>query len=87
MNTPRLFQAMLGNSKGTTSRFAVKGMNCLSCVGRIEKVVAALPGVSSVKADLPAAQVSIEHDPTIVSAAQLRETINSAGYSAMNLPL
>ena len=77
---------MFGENKGPTSRFAVKGMNCMNCVGRIEKAVAAVPGVASVKADLATAQVTVEHDPAKASTEQLRETITAAGYSAMKLP-
>jgi len=74
------------NNARITSLFAVNGMSCMGCVGRIEKAVAALPGVSSVKAHLSAAQVTIQHDPSKISIDQLRETITAAGYSAINLP-
>lgn len=85
MSIPRLFQAILGGSKGTISRFAVEGMNCGSCVQRIEKALAGLPGVASVKANLPTARVTIEHDPAKITAQALADKITAAGYAATKL--
>ncbi|WP_345782374.1 heavy metal-associated domain-containing protein, partial [Stenotrophomonas sp. PS02297] len=32
---------------GTTQEFPVEGMTCASCVGRVERALAAVPGVAS----------------------------------------
>ena len=60
----------------------VLGMTCASCVGRVEKAIRAVPGVTQAQVNLAAerAQVSLSPDgsPAAVAAA-----IKSAGYEPM----
>lgn len=55
-------------------------MSCGHCVASIEKEVGAVPGVTSVKADLATKQVTIAFDPAQVTVPQLEETLDEAGY-------
>ncbi|KRB04334.1 heavy metal translocating P-type ATPase [Lysobacter sp. Root690] len=61
-------------------RLQVAGMTCSSCVGRIERAVSALPGVSEVSVNLATEIAEIVHDAS-VSAAQVERAIAAAGYS------
>ncbi|WP_404426913.1 heavy metal translocating P-type ATPase [Thalassospira australica] len=58
----------------------IDGMSCASCVGRIEKALGKLPGVSSeVNLALNSAHITFDRDQT--SVGKLADTIRSAGYS------
>lgn len=60
----------------------VLGMTCASCVGRVEKAIRAVPGVTHAQVNLAAerAQVSLSPDG---SAAAVAAAIKSAGYEPM----
>src|SRR5690606_41017489 len=60
----------------------VLGMTCASCVGRVEKAIGAVPGVTQAQVNLAAerAQVSLSPDG---SAAAVAAAIRSAGYEPM----
>ncbi|MFO1236433.1 MAG: heavy metal-associated domain-containing protein [Alphaproteobacteria bacterium] len=60
----------------------VAGMDCGGCVKAVEKAVGHLPGVSSVKADLAAANATVVYDDGIVTPAAIAETITRAGFKA-----
>src|SRR5271155_3116987 len=60
----------------------VKGMNCASCVGRIEKAISAVPGVGAVAVNLATEHAIV----SFVGPADLEgviEAINKAGYAAV----
>src|SRR5215217_3559755 len=58
----------------------IEGMTCASCVGRVERVLKALPGVAGASVNLATERAEIEFsgtsDPRAVVAA-----IENAGYS------
>jgi copper chaperone len=55
-------------------------MSCGHCVASIEQEVGAVPGVESVKADLPTKQVTISFDPARVAVPRIEEALDEAGY-------
>ena len=59
--------------------FPIGGMSCASCVGRVERALAALPGVQSVSVNLAneSARVSVDQRLT---AAQVADAVKGAGY-------
>ena len=58
------------------------GFSCPSCVAKIEKQVGRVDGVSAVKVHFASARIEIDHDPSVVSADNLIETVAKAGYSS-----
>lgn len=82
MQTPKLFQSLFGKKNTTTARFVVQGMNCNSCVERVQKAVRQLPGIASVQVDLASGVAAVEHEPDKVTAEQIRQQIAAAGYAA-----
>jgi heavy metal translocating P-type ATPase len=60
---------------------AVDGMTCASCVGRVERALAAVPGVRTASVNLASERAAVTADPTI-STADLIAAINGAGYEA-----
>ncbi len=66
----------------TTSDFSVKGMTCSSCVNGIESYLKSLPGINQVNVNLIANLAVVKHDPAVIDAATIKETIDDLGYSA-----
>ncbi|MGP4030587.1 heavy metal translocating P-type ATPase [Pseudarthrobacter sp. 1C304] len=58
----------------------IEGMTCASCVGRVERKLGKLDGVSaSVNLPLESARVTV---PSAITDAQITETVAAAGYKA-----
>ncbi len=62
---------------------AVEGMDCGGCIKAVEKAVGHLPGVTSVKADLAAANATVVFDAAVVTPSAIAETITRAGFKAV----
>lgn len=60
----------------------IEGMSCGHCVMRVEKGVAAMPGVKSAKVDLAKKEGTFEFDPAKVSLEAIKAKINEIGYKA-----
>ena len=45
--------------------FAVPSIHCAGCMSKIERGLAALPGVDSARVNLSARMVTVEHDPAL----------------------
>ena len=58
----------------------IQGMTCASCVGRVEKALAKVPGVYAVTVNLATEQARVEADAG-VSLAALEQAIVAAGYT------
>ena len=62
-----------------TSELQIEGMTCASCVRRIERALAALPGVADVQVNLATERATVQHRAGIGEAV-LAEAIGRAGY-------
>ncbi|WP_226042886.1 cation-translocating P-type ATPase [Natrinema sp. DC36] len=60
----------------------VDGMHCATCEAFIESAATAVEGVSDAKSSYITDTVRIDHDPNIVSEADLQDEISGLGYSA-----
>ncbi|HSR25347.1 MAG TPA: heavy metal translocating P-type ATPase [Candidatus Eisenbacteria bacterium] len=58
----------------------VEGMTCASCVRRVEKALARVPGVSGVSANLAAETARVLLDPALVTRSDLEAAVERAGY-------
>ena len=61
-------------------RFGVDGMTCASCVARVEKALAATPGVVAANVNFATEEASIKADPK-VSLGTLKAAVEKAGYA------
>ncbi|KNY20980.1 heavy metal translocating P-type ATPase [Methylobacterium sp. ARG-1] len=66
----------------TQSVIAVEGMTCASCVGRVERALAAVPGVSGASVNLVTGQAAIRHAEGLVATSDLVAAVEAAGYEA-----
>jgi Cu+-exporting ATPase len=64
-------------------RFGVEGMTCASCVGRVEKALAAVPGVQSARVNLADEMADVQTDGRVAPATVIA-AINAAGYEVAN---
>ena len=60
----------------------IEGMTCASCVGRVERALKKLPGVSEVSVNLATEEAHVVADPAQVNAATLVGAVKGAGYDA-----
>jgi P-type Cu+ transporter len=62
-------------------QFAIEGMSCASCVGRVERAIAKVPGVRTVAVNLATgrAEVSFSGAPDIAGVVR---AIEDTGYAA-----
>jgi Cu+-exporting ATPase len=65
----------------TSLRLAVGGMTCASCVARVEKALAKVPGVQAVAVNLAAEQAEVTVRPD-VDPQDLVRAVERAGYEA-----
>ncbi len=57
-------------------------MHCAACQGRVQKALAALPGVGDASVNLVTGQAAVSYDPAAVSPAQLAAAVRELGYGA-----
>lgn len=60
----------------------IEGMNCASCVGRVEKVLKAQPGVLSASVNLASEKAHVETIADLVTGNALAAAVTEAGYTA-----
>lgn len=79
MNAPT--QALAAVEPCLTAWFNVPDMRCAACIAKIERALAATPGVVEARVNFGARRVRIVHMPMIDSGA-LRDAIIAAGFAA-----
>lgn len=59
---------------------AVDGMTCAACAGRIERALAAVPGVTNATVNLATERATVDFDPAEASPLDLSAAVHAAGY-------
>ena len=62
---------------GPGTRLGIEGMNCASCVGRVERALAAVPGVAAASVNLATERATVHGS---AGAAALLAAVEQAGY-------
>jgi Cu+-exporting ATPase len=60
--------------------FPVRGMSCASCVGRVERALAKLPGVVEARVNLASESARVRYLPATTGLAEFRRQVAEAGY-------
>ncbi|MBW8886422.1 MAG: heavy metal translocating P-type ATPase [Fibrobacteres bacterium] len=60
--------------------FGVEGMSCASCVGRVERALAKLPGVAEAHVNLATSRADVRFDPALMDEEKLFAGVREAGY-------
>ncbi|HZH12106.1 MAG TPA: copper ion binding protein, partial [Microvirga sp.] len=63
-----------------TTEFAIEGMTCASCVGRVEKALKAAPGVIEASVNLATERATVRHLAGVMTPASLEEVVRNVGY-------
>jgi len=63
----------------------VGGMTCASCVATVEKALKKLEGVYEASVNLGSEKARIVYDPGIIATADIRQTIEGAGYKFLGV--
>jgi Cu+-exporting ATPase len=61
-------------------RIPITGMSCASCVDKVEKGLAALPGVTSATVNFASETAEVAYDPDATDPARFVDEIKSLGY-------
>ena len=61
---------------------AVENMNCGGCMGKIERVLQAEPGIVAARANLSTKRAAVSFDPARLSTARLVAILEEAGFTA-----
>ena len=69
-------------SEQTTLNLAVEGMTCASCIGRVEKVLATVPGVSAAAVNLATETATVRYVEGATTPAELARAATALGYPA-----
>ena len=70
---------------GDEVAWAVEGMDCSSCVGKIERAVARLPGVFDVRVNMAAERLSLRLAPGGATAEEVERAAAAVGHPAHRL--
>ena len=67
----------------------IQGMTCASCVGRVEKAIRSVAGVTAANVNLATERAHVEFAPATADPAAVADAIRAAGYepSAQSLDL
>lgn len=70
-----------------TTELAIEEMTCASCVGRVEKALAKIPGVLEANVNLATERARVRHLAGVVTTADLEAAVAQAGYKSRRLSL
>ena len=70
----------------TSIAWRIEGMDCASCVAKIQTAVGKLPGVSDIKLSTMTEILSVTIDETQTSPEEVEKRISALGYSATRKP-
>jgi Cu+-exporting ATPase len=66
--------------KLATIDMPIQGMSCASCVGRVEKAIRSVEGVTAANVNLATERAQVEFAPSASNPAAVAEAIRAAGY-------
>ena len=65
-----------------TCALDIGGMTCASCVGRVEKALKKLDGVTDARVNLATETAAVDYDPSRIGPAEFASVVAKAGYTA-----
>lgn len=63
--------------------YTITGMSCANCAARIEKNLAGRAGVSRAVVNFALAELTVDHDPAVVSEEQIIQDVEGLGYGVI----
>ncbi|MEP7234472.1 MAG: heavy metal translocating P-type ATPase [Ignavibacteriota bacterium] len=68
------------------ARFLIEGMDCASCVMRIETSLKKLPGIETATVNLATGEAAISFRPGLITTANIKKRVDDIGYKAIDVP-
>src|SRR3954468_2073801 len=68
--------------EGTKVDFQVGGMTCAACQARVQRALAAQPGVMDAAVNLVTRSAAVRYDPSTVTPQRLIDAVRATGYDA-----
>jgi P-type Cu+ transporter len=72
---------------GSSISFPVTGMTCAACQARVQRALAAVPGVMDASVNLVTRSAAVHYDPSSVTPQRLIEAVRATGYDAELRPV
>jgi P-type Cu+ transporter len=72
---------------GSSISFPVTGMACAACQARVQRALAAVPGVMDASVNLVTRSAAVHYDPSSVTPQRLIEAVRATGYDAELRPV
>jgi copper chaperone len=69
-------------STTTKTTLRAQGLNCSSCVSKIERELRRVDGVTSATVHFSTGRIVVEHDPSRAPRDLLLQAVGRAGYTA-----
>ncbi|HEV8584777.1 MAG TPA: heavy metal translocating P-type ATPase [Methylomirabilota bacterium] len=66
--------------------FAVRGMHCAACVGKVERALTGVPGVSEAAVNLATERATVAWEPARTDPQRLASAVAAAGYELAEAP-
>ncbi|MFN2505701.1 MAG: HAD-IC family P-type ATPase [Acidimicrobiales bacterium] len=66
------------------AEFVVPAMHCEGCAEKITTALTPMVGVREVRPKIPQKRVYVRYEPSVLDEAQLKETLASSGFSAVD---
>ena len=63
-----------------TITYTAPAISCEHCQHAIEGAVGALPGIQSVRVEIPSKRVDVGFDPTQITPSEIEATLEEEGY-------
>src|SRR5690349_6773888 len=74
------------DSGDVETSFAIGGMTCASCVGRVTKALNRVDGVVVASVNLATESATVTHDPSLAAVTDLTAAVVRVGYTATPKP-
>jgi len=76
-----------GYDVGTVSvEILLQGIQCASCVQKIEKTLHQIGGVTKASVNLASEKVKVEYIPSEISLSDIKKNIEQSGYKVLDIP-
>jgi P-type Cu+ transporter len=73
--------------EGISISFPVTGMTCAACQARVQRALAAVPGVTDASVNLVTRSAAVHYAPSTVTPQRLIEAVRATGYDAELSPI